>query len=408
MTASRPRVLLVCSRWARDSYMWAEDLERLDRFADLEWLQSEGNEQSGTVDPDKATRQLLNGVGDVNAIVVSSGAPKIDATVMGAAPELQFIGDLAGDRFAKQLDFDAAQERGIRIVDTSNGPSYPVAEWALALILVSLRNAGAHFRRMIAGEYDDTRHYSHGSQDDPGFLRGDLTGKRVGLIGCGHIGRRLIKYMAPFEVDVRVYDPYLPREMADAVGFLQTSLDYVMSQADAIVCLVPLTPRTRGMIGWRELDLIPSGAVLVNVSRGAVIDSEALIERLKRGDIVAGLDVFDPDDRQRCAPSRRSRGPCRAGRRRWAWLPPNLRGRRAAGRRGALWRRRFCPRLHVALPADARRIRCRPACGAWRPSHGTCGDFHGLRHGKIVNLPSDGGLVLGDGVYRHVSAGDRR
>jgi phosphoglycerate dehydrogenase-like enzyme len=83
--------------------------------------------------------------------------------------------------------------------------------------------------------------------------------------------------------------------MAEALGFLQTSLENVLSQCDVIVCLVPLTPGTRGMLGQRELDLIPAGAVFVNVSRGAVVDSNALIARLKRGDIIAGLDVFDPE-----------------------------------------------------------------------------------------------------------------
>lgn len=76
---------------------------------------------------------------------------------------------------------------------------------------------------------------------------------------------------------------------------MQTSLDNVLSQSDVIVCLVPLTPGTHGMISTRELDLIPSGRVFVNVSRGPVIDSDALIARLKRGDITAGLDVFDPE-----------------------------------------------------------------------------------------------------------------
>ena len=83
--------------------------------------------------------------------------------------------------------------------------------------------------------------------------------------------------------------------MADAVGFLKTSLDKVLSQCDAIVCLAPHTPRTEGMIGRRELELIRSGAVFVNVSRGKIVDTEALVERLRRGDIVAGIDAFDPE-----------------------------------------------------------------------------------------------------------------
>ena len=79
------------------------------------------------------------------------------------------------------------------------------------------------------------------------------------------------------------------------LGVLLTSLDHVLSESDVVVSLVPLTPATRGMLGKRELDLLPSGSVFVNVSRGAVVNSDALIARLQRGDVVAGLDVFDPE-----------------------------------------------------------------------------------------------------------------
>jgi phosphoglycerate dehydrogenase-like enzyme len=153
---------------------------------------------------------------------------------------------------------------------------------------VSLRNAGAFFRQIIVG--NTTRDPAEVAK-----IRGRLTGKRVGLIGCGHMGRRLIKLLRPFETEIWVYDPYLPREMPEALGFLQTSLDNVLSQCDVVVCLVPLTPGTHGMIGARELELLRSGAVFVNVSRGQVVDSQALINRLRRGDVTAGLDVFDPE-----------------------------------------------------------------------------------------------------------------
>jgi phosphoglycerate dehydrogenase-like enzyme len=76
---------------------------------------------------------------------------------------------------------------------------------------------------------------------------------------------------------------------------VQTSLDNVLAHCDVVVCLVPLTPGTKGMLGQREFGLLKTGAVFVNVSRGAVVDSQALIERLKQNDIIAGLDVFDPE-----------------------------------------------------------------------------------------------------------------
>ena len=289
MARERIDVVIACNRRVRDGYLDPCDLERLEEFADWRWIEFEGGgiQDANTRPKDRA--RLAEELAETVALILCHGAPRIDAEILDRGPNLKLIGELEGDRFASRIDLEAAWERGIRTVDTTNGSSYPVAEWALGLLLISMRNAGALFRRIIAGQTTRNR------ENDPGYLRGDLYGKRVGLIGCGHIGRRLIKFLRPFEVEIWVHDPYLPSEIADVVGFLQTSLDHVLSQCDAIVCLAPLTSKTKGMIGRSELNRIPSGSVLVNVSRGPIIDSEALIERLKRGDIVAGLDVFDPE-----------------------------------------------------------------------------------------------------------------
>jgi len=288
MASSRPKVLLVCNERARERYLAPEEIERLEGFADWNWGEGEGGHIYEVSKDAQSVERSGPYLEDVDGLIVCHGAPKIDGQIMDRTPDLKIIGELEGDRFASRIDVEAAWERGIRTVDTTNGSSCPVAEWALGLILVSLRNAGARFREFIAGEPEKAR---AGRTE----MRGILTGKRVGLIGCGHIGRRLIEFLRPFRAEIWVYDPYLHGEMADAVGFLQTSLDNVLSQCDVVVCLAPLTPRTEGMIGRRELELIRSGTVLVNVSRGAIIDSPALIERLKRGDITAGLDVFQPE-----------------------------------------------------------------------------------------------------------------
>ena len=138
-------------------------------------------------------------LGSYDGLVVCHGCPTIDAAILDQAPGLKIIGELEGDRFASRIDVEAAWTRGVCTVDTTNGSSYPVSEWALALILISLRNAGAQFRRLIAGDV------SSRPQSDFGFIHGDLTGKRVGLIGCGHIGRRLIQFLRPFQTEVWVY-----------------------------------------------------------------------------------------------------------------------------------------------------------------------------------------------------------
>jgi phosphoglycerate dehydrogenase-like enzyme len=208
---------------------------------------------------------------------------------MDAAPRLRLIGELEGDRFANRIDVEAAAERGIGVVDTTHGSSLPVAEWALALMLIGLRNAGAQFRRLIAG--DEFRR----SKDDPGYRGGELTGQTVGLIGLGHIGRRLIELLAPFRCTILAHDPYVQKELALAVGAQLTSLERVMSDADVVVCLAPLTPKTRRMIGAAELSWLKPDSVFVNVSRGPIVDTDALIERARQGDIRVSLDVFDPE-----------------------------------------------------------------------------------------------------------------
>jgi phosphoglycerate dehydrogenase-like enzyme len=284
----RPRILLACNDNVRNNYLAPADISRLESFADWDWFPCEGGGiYSANHDP-AAAEQLRARLADFDGLIVCHGAPLLSAEVLSSAPRLRIIGELEGDRFASRIDLEAAWARNIRTVDTTNGSSYPVAEWALGLILVSMRNAGAHFRNMLAGRTGMKMETIQRS-------RGLLAGKRVGLIGGGHMGRRLIKLLRPFEGEIWVHDPYLPRELAEAVGFLQTSLDNVLTRCDVIVCMAPLTPATRGLIGRRELELIPSDRVFVNVSRGAVVDSAALIERLRRGDIVAGLDVFDPE-----------------------------------------------------------------------------------------------------------------
>jgi D-3-phosphoglycerate dehydrogenase len=290
-----PTVGLACDRSTFTSMISDDDVARLGRFTTFEW--QECNEPSSWDEPPPfdaaAEARLIGFARGLDGLIVCHGAPRVTRAVLSAAPRLKVIGELEGDRFARRVDVNAAADLGIPVVDTTHASSPPVAEWALALMLIGLRNAGSHFRRMIAGEQPFAVAGTY--FQDPGFVHGDLTGKTVGLIGCGYIGRRLIQLLEPFHVRLLVYDPYLPREMADVYDMDFTSLDRVMSVPDVVVCLVPITPATRGMLGVEEFSRLRPGAVFVNVSRGAVVRTDALIERLSRDDVVACLDVFDPE-----------------------------------------------------------------------------------------------------------------
>jgi phosphoglycerate dehydrogenase-like enzyme len=307
MTGNRPQVGLVCTAEVRDNYIDDDDLARLEKFADFHW-QEFTEETSWDAAPDasdRVSKELAKFTVELDALVVCHGSPRVDDSVLSVSPKLKFVGELEGDRFAQRIDVAAATERDVRAIDTTHGSSYPVSEWALGLMLVGLRNAGAHFRRIIDGELWGSAEYNG---DIPDVVQNEeLTGKTVGLIGAGYIGRKLIELLKPFDVTILAHDPYVSSDLASSLGFTLTSLDNVLSIPDIVVCLVPLTPGTKGMLGEREILLIKPGAVFVNVSRGPVVDTAALIERLEKGDITACLDVFDPEPMPADSPIRNLR-----------------------------------------------------------------------------------------------------
>ena len=295
MSEDRPNIGLICNRTAFEADAVPEEIERLELFANFNY--EECNEISDWDNPPpenpEVNAKIIEFAKNMDALIVCHGSPRITGSILDGAPSVRIVGELEGDRFARRIDVEEAIKRGVKSVDTTHGSSYGVSEWALGMSLIGLRNAGALFRRMISGEVlykaEDDR------TTDPGYLKSELTGRTVGIIGVGHIGRRLLELLGPFEVEVYAHDPYVPPELADIYDITFTSLDNVLSIPDVIICVAPITPATAGMIGKREIELIKPGAVFVNVSRGAIVDSDALIERLRRNDIIACLDVFDPE-----------------------------------------------------------------------------------------------------------------
>ena len=191
--------------------------------------------------------------------------PELTRAVFAGAPDLRIVG-VSGDRFGTGIDLAAAGECGVLAVDTDNiASAAPVAEWDLALMLLCLRNGAGVYRQMMAG----AEQWAQAGNDD--FVHGELTGKKVGLVGCGHVGQRLVELLGPFRVDLRVADPYLPEALAAELGIVRGSLDEVLQHADILVVQVPHTPKTEKMIGAREFDLLGPRP------------------------LIAGLDVFDPE-----------------------------------------------------------------------------------------------------------------
>lgn len=288
MTA-RLRVGIACSAATREAYIGAADLERLDQLADVSFAEFEVSGPMWETPPHEPEleERLSRFVVDLDVLIVCHGAPLVSAAVIAAGANLRVIGELEGDRFGRRIDIPAARAAGVMVIDTTHSSSWPVSEWALALILVGLRQQ-ARFRDIISGKemnHDDYR------TDPPAR---ELTGRTVGIIGFGHIAWRLRELLTPFRVKVLAYDPFAPRELADVLHIDFAPLDTVMG-CEIVVCLAPATPTTKGMIGERELALLPRDAVFVNVSRGVVVDRAALEAKAALGDAWFGLDAHDPE-----------------------------------------------------------------------------------------------------------------
>ncbi|MBI4306381.1 MAG: hydroxyacid dehydrogenase [Chloroflexi bacterium] len=293
--SDRPQVGLAANKEVRERDVAEEQLRRLTEFAEFHFR--ELNEPTSWDQPpprkSESEAKLVEFAQGLDALIVCHGAPRITGCILDKAPRVKFVGELEGDRFAQRIDAEACWERGVKAVDTTHGSSFGVSEWALAMGMIGLRNAGYHFRRMINHEVSYPTPQAR--LEDPGYLKSELSDRTVGLIGCGHIGRRLLELLRPFRVKAYVHDPYVPREIADIYDVTLTSLENLLRLSEVVFCLAPITPATRKMIGKKQIELLRPGAVFVNVSRGAIVDSEALIERLRRNDMIACLDVFDPE-----------------------------------------------------------------------------------------------------------------
>jgi phosphoglycerate dehydrogenase-like enzyme len=220
-------------------------------------------------------------------LIVCHGGPRITKPIFDAGKKLKVVGELEGDRFAGRIDVIAAKEAGVMVVDTTHSSSWPVSEWALALALIGLREH-ARFRDIIAG-----KKMSHDDYRTKPPAR-ELTGKSVGIIGFGHIAWRLREFLTPFRNEIFAYDPFAPRELADALDVNFASLEKVMD-CDVVICLAPDTAKTRNMIAEKELAMLKPGAVFVNVSRGGCVDVPALIAKAAKEDAWFCLDAHNPE-----------------------------------------------------------------------------------------------------------------
>jgi D-3-phosphoglycerate dehydrogenase len=214
-----------------------------------------------------------------DALIVRS-ATKVTKGLIEQAPKLRVIGRAGVG--VDNIDLEAATARGVPVLNAPEGNTVSAAELTFALMLAAVRKVSAADRSVRSGEWTRSR-----------FAGIELRGKTLGLVGAGRIGGEVAKRARGFGMKVVIHDPYLTDERASRLGAERAPLDSLIQQADVISLHVPLTDSTRGMIGAEQFDRMKTSAFLVNVSRGGVVDEEALALALHDGKVAgAALDVY--------------------------------------------------------------------------------------------------------------------
>jgi phosphoglycerate dehydrogenase-like enzyme len=211
--------------------------------------------------------------------------PVLDDALLGQAPRLRWVGQLD----CAKTGAETCLRRGLPVSITRWCWSPAVSEMALTLTLTLLRRVGDYHAAMRTGSESWVRDFP----GDIDIRERELTGRTVGVIGFGRIGRRFRELLAPFRCQVLVHDPYLPATVAAEAGTTPVDLPTLMGGCDVVVVCAANSSTSRRLIGAPEIALLRRDAVFINVARSALVDYQALAARLGQGDIQAALDVFD-------------------------------------------------------------------------------------------------------------------
>ncbi len=225
--------------------------------------------------------KLLEVIHDYDVLIVRSRT-KVTHDVIEAGRRLSIVGRAGAG--LDNIDLEAAKMRGIKVLNSPDALTNAVAELVLGLMIAVARNVI----------------YAHGQLSDGRWVKGEslgteLMGKTLGILGFGRIGRRLAEIARCLRMHVLANDIIEPpRELLDRLEVRLTSPEELFRSSDFISVHVPLMPETRGLVGERLLRLAKPSTILINTSRGSVVDGKALIKALEEGWIAAAaVDVYD-------------------------------------------------------------------------------------------------------------------
>ena len=266
---TQPSVLVLASDALFPHFFSTESQRQLDEVAD--WTRSSIREDSPS---------LRERIANADVLMTTWHSPFLTAEMLGSRPRVKLIAHCGGEVKARVEEeiFDY-----VTVTNAAEPMARGVAEMALALVLTLVRRIPDYAEEMRNGVIRTNDEVSEGET---------LSGRRVGLVGFGRIGREFAKLIRPFGVELLVSDPYANTDSVN--GGSLVDIDHLVRACSVIVLAAALTSETRNLFDKNRLSAMADGTFLINVARGGLIDTEALLAELRSGRITAALDVTDP------------------------------------------------------------------------------------------------------------------
>ena len=237
-------------------------------------------------DEPPSPEQLMEAMSNVDGAIINV-MDRIDAPLLDAAPKLRVLSQVAAG--LDNIDIPEATKRDIMVGYTPGVLAKSTADLAFALLLAVARRVVESDKWVREGNWKISHH--------PMFWLGsEVNGSALGILGLGGIGLEMAKRGLGFDMKVLYHSRTRKRDLEKEYGFKYASFKRVLAESDFLSIHVPLTPQTNHFIGEKQLKMMKPSSILVNLSRGPVVDTEALHQALTKGTIAgAGLDVFDPE-----------------------------------------------------------------------------------------------------------------
>ena len=226
--------------------------------------------------------ELLGAVAGSEALIIRS-ATEVTSEVLSAGESLRVVGRAGVG--VDNIDLAAAAERGVVVLNTPRANILSAAEHTLALMLAMARNVPQAHAGLSKGRWERSR-----------WQGVELSGKTLGIVGFGQVGRLVGERAAAFGMNLLTYDPFVPPETAAKHGAEMVELSELMAKSDFITLHAVKTPETVGLLSSELLSSAKRGVRIINVARGGLVDEAVLLEALKSGQVGgAALDVFDTE-----------------------------------------------------------------------------------------------------------------